>query len=120
VAAWRRCAALKGHAATGDVMDLAWSPDGTALASASIDAEVLLFGWGPRRRGEHAARFKSHKHFVQGLAWDPAQQHLASQSADRTVRWARGGSAWWGSAAPPWLAFRGPCQGRSHHLPTCA
>jgi chromatin assembly factor 1 subunit B len=85
-ASWRRTAALKGHSASADVMDLCWSPDGSALASAALDAEVLVFGWGGRRRGEHAARLKNHKHFVQGVAWDPAQQYVVTQSADRTAR----------------------------------
>ncbi|KAI3438192.1 hypothetical protein D9Q98_000629 [Chlorella vulgaris] len=85
-ALWRRCAALKGHGAQSDVMDVCWAPDGTALASAAIDNEVILFGWGAKRRGEHAGRFKNHKHFVQGVAWDPAQQFLVTQSADRTCR----------------------------------
>lgn len=33
-----------------------------------------------------AARFDSHKHFIQGCAWDPAGQYVATQSADRTVK----------------------------------
>jgi chromatin assembly factor 1 subunit B len=96
-ALWRRCAALKGHGAQSDVMDVCWAPDGTALASAAIDNEVILFGWGAKRRGEHAGRFKNHKHFVQGVAWDPAQQFLVTQSADRTCRCVRGG----GGGGPP-------------------
>ncbi|KAI7835339.1 hypothetical protein COHA_010755, partial [Chlorella ohadii] len=85
-ASWRRCAAFKGHSAGGDVMDLAWAPDGTALASGAIDNEAFLFVAAGRKRGDTAGRFKDHKHFVQGVAWDPAQQFVATQSADRTCR----------------------------------
>jgi chromatin assembly factor 1 subunit B len=52
----------------------------------AIDNEVILFSTEGKRRGEHAARFKNHKHFVQGVAWDPAQQYVVTQSADRTCR----------------------------------
>ncbi len=68
-ASWRRCAAFKGHSAGGDVMDLAWAPDGTALASGAIDNEAFLFVAAGRKRGDTAGRFKDHKHFVQVGAW---------------------------------------------------
>lgn len=93
-ATWRRAAALKGHSAQSDVMDLCWAPDGSALATGAIDNEVILFAAGGRRRGDAAARFRDHKHFVQGVAWDPAQQYVVTQSADRTCRWAAGLGAW--------------------------
>ena len=86
-ATWRRAAALKGHTAQSDVMDLCWAPDGSALASGAIDNEVILFATAGKRRGDAAGRFRDHKHFVQGVAWDPAQQYVATQSADRTCRW---------------------------------
>ena len=85
-ASWRRSSALKGHSAQSDVMDLCWAPDGSALMTGAIDNEVILFSTEGKRRGEHAARFKNHKHFVQGVAWDPAQQYVVTQSADRTCR----------------------------------
>ena len=104
-ATWRRSAAFKGHAATSDVMDLSWSADGAALASGAIDSEVILFSAGPgKRRGEQAVRFKNHKHFVQGLAWDPAQQYVVTQSADRTCRWVGGGGWWGGRPAGIWAS----------------
>ena len=64
-ASWRRCTAFKGHSAVGDVMDLSWAPDGTALASGAIDNEAYLFVAAGRKRGDAAGRFKDHKHFVQ-------------------------------------------------------
>lgn len=85
-ATWRRAAALKGHGREGDVMDLGWAPDGSALATASIDSEVMLWATDGRRAAKQAGRLVNHKHFVQGVAWDPAQQYVATQSADRTCR----------------------------------
>lgn len=89
-ASWRRTAALKGHSAQSDVMDLCWAPDGSALATGAIDNEVILFAASGKRRGDAAARFRDHRHFVQGVAWDPAQQFVVTQSADRTCRCVRG------------------------------
>lgn len=104
-ASWRRAAALKGHGREGDVMDLCWAPDGSALATASIDSEVMLWATDGRRAAKQAGRLVNHKHFVQGVAWDPAQQFVVTQSADRTCRcgWLgaeTGGpaGAWLGSA----------------------
>lgn len=67
-ASWRRCTAFKGHAAQGDVMDLSWAPDGTALASGAINNEVFTFVAAGRKRGDAAGRFMDHKHFVQ-VGW---------------------------------------------------
>lgn len=82
--AWRRAAALRGH--TDDVMDIAWAPDGSALASGSIDNKVIVWEVSEKKRGAMITQFAGHKHFVQGVAWDPAAQYVVSQSADRTAR----------------------------------
>ena len=37
-------------------------------------------------KGKGQGRLTEHGHYVQGVAWDPAQQHVVSQSADRTCR----------------------------------
>jgi chromatin assembly factor 1 subunit B len=83
-AGWRRAALLRGH--TDDVMDVAWAADGTALLSGSIDNKAILWEVSDKRRGAMVATFANHKHFVQGVAWDPAQQFVVTQSADRTCR----------------------------------
>lgn len=85
-ATWRRLSTFKGYGKESDVMDLCWAPDGSALATGSIDSEVILYPAEGKKRGEPAGRFKNHKHFVQGVAWDPAQQFVVTQSADRTCR----------------------------------
>lgn len=38
---WRVSASLRGH--HDDVLDLAWSPDGTALLSGSVENECMIF-----------------------------------------------------------------------------
>ena len=81
---WKRISSLGGH--TDDVMDLAWSPDGTALLSGSIDNRVIVWEVSDKKRGAMITQFTNHKHFVQGVAWDPAQQYIISQSADRSCK----------------------------------
>ena len=55
------------------------------------------------------ARLDNHKHFIQGAAWDPAQQFVVTQSADRTCKWVvivivgdrKGCGVWgWGAQCP--------------------
>ncbi len=67
------------------MQDLEWAPDGSGLASGSIDNSVVLWDVAT---GRGALRLEGHKHFVQGCAWDPAGRYVATQSADRTVRYA--------------------------------
>ena len=83
-AGWRRTSVLRGH--TDDVMDLAWAPDSSALLSGSIDNKVIVWEVSEKKRGQMISQFANHKHFVQGVAWDPAQQFVISQSADRTCK----------------------------------
>ncbi|KDD73564.1 hypothetical protein H632_c2051p0, partial [Helicosporidium sp. ATCC 50920] len=81
---WRRSAVLRGHA--DDILDLAWSSDGSALVSGSIDNKALVWDAGDKRRGALLAQLAGHRHFVQGVAWDPAGRFVATQSADRTCK----------------------------------
>lgn len=83
-AGWRRAAVLRGH--TDDVMDLAWSVDGTAMLSGSIDNKSMIWEISEKKMGSMVAHFANHKHFVQGVAWDPLQQFVVTQSADRTCK----------------------------------
>ena len=39
-------------------------------------------------KGKAQGRLTEHGHYVQGVAWDPSQQYVVSQSADRTCRFA--------------------------------
>ena len=65
------------------MFDLAWAPDASALLSGSIENICVLWDVDA---GKSRLRLENHSHFVQGVAWDPARQFLASQSADRSCR----------------------------------
>jgi hypothetical protein len=43
-------------------------------------------GWVGMFPGKAMLRVADHKHYVQGVAWDPAGEFLVSQSGDRTCR----------------------------------
>lgn len=78
---WRVHKPLRAH--TGDVTDLAWSPDGERLASASVDNVIYI--WHVRSYRTLVC-LRGHKGLVKGVAWDPVGRYLASQSDDKTVR----------------------------------
>ncbi|KAJ3337518.1 Vesicle-mediated ER to Golgi transport protein [Gonapodya sp. JEL0774] len=100
---------LRGH--NLDVFDLAWSPDGTFLASCSADCTIRIWDVAtcttfrildqtslPREPSGVAAsaatssgsvakakELQDSLGFVKGLAWDPAGKFLAAQSDDKSV-----------------------------------
>jgi len=69
-----------------DVMDLSWAADGSAFLSGSIDNKAIAWEVSEKRRGAMLTQFANHKHFVQGVAWDPLQQFAVTQSADRSCK----------------------------------
>ena len=55
-----------------------------AVAAGSIENETVILDSSP---GSHVlARYRDHRHFVQGVAWDPWGVMLATAGGDRTVR----------------------------------
>ena len=74
-------ALLSGH--NGDVMAIAYSPDGKMLASAGRDETVRL--WNPKT-GENLATLTGHGGLVTAVAFSPDGKRLFSGSGDGTVR----------------------------------
>lgn len=66
-----------------DVLDLQWSTDGTYLFSGSVDNSCII--WDTVKGSVHQI-LDGHLHYVQGVAWDPLGQYVASLSSDRTCR----------------------------------
>ncbi len=78
---WKLLAVLRGH--DDVVFSLAYSPDGTRLASASFDHSVRM--WDVK---SHATLKEYHHHsdFVYAVAFSPDGKRLVSASKDRTVQ----------------------------------
>jgi small GTP-binding protein len=72
---------LRGHA--NQINRIAWSPDGTYLASPSSDKTIRIWDAGS---GACLHTLQGHTNLIWGVAWSPDGQRLASASADQTIR----------------------------------
>ena len=72
---------LKGH--LGPIRGLAFSPDGSRLASASQDHTLRLWNM---ETGGAVASLTGHLDYVLSLAWSPDGKRLVSGAWDRTAR----------------------------------
>ncbi|KAL5017440.1 hypothetical protein ScPMuIL_007029 [Solemya velum] len=79
---WRPVTTLRGH--SGDVLDLAWSPEDVWLATCSVDNTIIV--WNAEKFPEQIAVLKGHCGLVKGVTWDPVGKYLASQADDKSVR----------------------------------
>ncbi|XP_035691249.1 protein HIRA-like [Branchiostoma floridae] len=78
-----RCVAtLRTH--TGDILDLAWSPQDAWLATCSIDNTIIV--WNAQKFPEIISILKGHTGLVKGVTWDPVGKYLATQSDDKSLR----------------------------------
>ncbi|KAI8901126.1 WD40-repeat-containing domain protein [Globomyces pollinis-pini] len=77
---WKIAVLLRGT--TSEVYDMAWSPDGKQIASVGIDSSIRIFDI-KEQKCVHV--LTDHCHFVQGIAWDPLSNYIATQSSDRSV-----------------------------------
>ncbi|KAJ5640295.1 uncharacterized protein N7484_008157 [Penicillium longicatenatum] len=79
---WSACLqTLEGH--SDSVRSIAWSPDGSRLASASRDTTIRI--WNPAT-GQCASTFEGHRGLITSIAWSPDGSLLASGSWDDTVK----------------------------------
>jgi len=79
---WRCVHSLRGH--TGDILDIAWSPDDRYLASGSVDNTVII--WNAEKFPGLIMTLKGHQGLVKGVTWDPVGKYFASQSDDKTLK----------------------------------
>ncbi|CDS09776.1 hypothetical protein LRAMOSA02453 [Lichtheimia ramosa] len=70
------------HGHNKEIYDLAWSPCGEYIITASIDNTARV--WSISARSTIHV-FTDHTHYVQGVAWDPLGEYVATQSSDRSV-----------------------------------
>ncbi|KAI0383462.1 WD40 repeat-like protein [Hypomontagnella monticulosa] len=65
-----------------EIYDLAWSPDATYFIIGSMDNVARIYNAGT---GVLIRQIAEHSHYVQGVAWDPWNEYIATQSSDRSV-----------------------------------
>lgn len=78
---WTAYKMLRGH--LEDVYDLCWSADGKRMISGSVDNTAIVWDI---VKGEKMGLFNDHKSFVQGVAFDPSNEFVATLSTDRSLR----------------------------------
>ena len=78
---WRAKHACRASAGA-EIYDLAWSPDGVFFITGGVDNTARIFN---AQTGAMIRQIAEHSHFVQGVAWDPLNEFVATQSSDRSV-----------------------------------
>ncbi|XP_060565552.1 chromatin assembly factor 1 subunit B-like [Ruditapes philippinarum] len=78
---WAMLKVLRGH--LEDIYDICWSADGKYMISGSVDNSAILWDL---TKDQKMGIFNEHKSFVQGVAWDPKNELVATLSTDRSCR----------------------------------
>ncbi|KAL5454197.1 hypothetical protein PMIN07_007624 [Paraphaeosphaeria minitans] len=65
-----------------EIYDLAWSPDAAFFITGSMDNVARIYN---AHTGAMIRQIAEHSHYVQGVAWDPLNEFVATQSSDRSV-----------------------------------
>ncbi|QSZ32299.1 hypothetical protein DSL72_001873 [Monilinia vaccinii-corymbosi] len=65
-----------------EIYDLAWSPDSIYFIIGSMDNVARIYN---AQTGQLIRQIAEHQHYVQGVAWDPLNEYIATQSSDRSV-----------------------------------
>src|SRR5260221_11826855 len=71
------------HGHTGTVYTLAWSPDGTRIASGSDDSTVQVWD---AKSGHRLLTYRDHTAGVRALAWSPDGTRIVSGGNDNTIQ----------------------------------
>lgn len=79
---WKCMFTLRSH--SGDILDLAWSPGDSYLASCSVDNSIII--WNAQKFPTIHKVLSGHTGLVKGVSWDPIGKYLSSQSDDKSLR----------------------------------
>jgi len=60
-----------------DILDIAWSPDDSWIATGSVDNTIII--WDTKKFPETHYIIKGHDGLVKGVTFDPVGKYLASQ-----------------------------------------
>lgn len=67
--------------------DIDWAKDSEHLLSGAVDSSVFLWNIKKRKSGKSYEQcFRDHRHFVQGVAFDPFMNYFVTESSDRSCK----------------------------------
>ncbi|UZJ56853.1 hypothetical protein CBS101457_006173 [Exobasidium rhododendri] len=70
------------RASSSEIYDMAWSPAADALVIGGTDFVARIIN---ANDGTILREISEHNHYIQGVAWDPLAEYIATQSSDRSV-----------------------------------